>query len=314
MARYSVIDLGSNTIRLVVYDVRDHMHSIRKYKSTDKSKLFKDAINEKKTAGLSTYVIDGIFTEAGIDKAVDVLSTLLDIAKNVKSDKTRIFATAVLRNCENSKEAVSAIESRIGKKIDLLSAVEEAHLGYIGATCTTPANTGTLIDIGGGSTELTTMTKNGDKHNVSLGMGSVSSYAKYVEMVLPKKSEMKRIEEAFQSKLEGLDDLKSYKSDIAYGIGGSIRAVAKIGALIFGDGVKPKEFTIEQLDSVLNLLEDDPETFAHLAVRAVPDRLHSLVPGATILRTCMKAFDAKSIQVRKYGVREGYLLERMLKV
>lgn len=314
MTRYSVIDLGSNTIRLVVYDVRDRLYSIRKYKHSDKSKLFKDSINEKKTAGLSTYVVDGIFTEAGIDKAVDVLSTLLGIAKSVKSEKTKIFATAVLRNCKNSAEAISTIEEKIGKRIDLLSEVEESHLGYIGATCTMPASTGTLIDIGGGSTELTSMTKNGDRSNISIGMGSVSSYAKYVDLILPKKDEIRRIEEAFKEKLDKLDDLKPYKSNTAYGIGGSIRAVAKIGAFIFGDGVKPKEFTIRQLESMFALLEDDPETFAHLAVRAVPDRLHSLVPGATILRTCMREFGAESIQVCKYGVREGYLLERMLKV
>lgn len=314
MARYSVIDLGSNTIRLVVYDVRADRRSIHKYRNSDRSKLFKDAINEKKTAGLSIYVEDGRFTQAGIDKAVDVLSTLLDIARNIESDKTKIFATAVLRNCTNSKEVVREIGRRIGASIDLLTEVEESHLGYIGATCTAPTTSGTLIDIGGGSTELTSLTKSGDRLNVSLGMGSVSSYARHVKMILPTQDEIDAIASSFRKKLEALDDLDTYETDIAYGIGGSIRAVAKLGAFIFGDGTKPKEFSSGQLDEVFALLKEDPEKFAHLAVRAVPDRLHSLVPGATILRECMRAFGARSMQVRKYGVREGYLLERMLKV
>lgn len=314
MQRYSVIDLGSNTIRLVAYDVLTDKKSIDKYRDSNKSKLFDDAVNEKKTAGLATYVDNGVFSDAGIDKAHDVLSELLAIAKHVDSDKTRIFATAVLRNCSNSEQAVKELEDRLGKKIDLLSAEEEAHLGYIGATCTEPAYAGTLIDIGGGSTELTVLTKDGDKCNLSLGMGSVSSYSKHVRMVFPDKGEIESIASDFEHLLETHVNIEPYESDVIYGIGGSVRAVAKLAAVAFYEGERPKEITRDLLKATFDLLEDDPSLFAHLAVRAVPDRLHSLVPGATIMRECMRAFHAQKVRVRKYGVREGYLLDRMLEV
>ncbi len=314
MARYSVIDLGSNTIRLVAYDVSDDKRLIEKFHDTDRSKLFKDVVNEKKTAGLATYVVDGVFTEAGITTAVSILSNFLDIARNIDSDKTKIFATAVLRNCANSKEAVKEIERKIGADIDVLSAKEEAHLGYVGANCTNPTTSGTLIDIGGGSTEITALTKKGDEYNVSLGVGSVSSYAKRVKLIFPTRDEIESIASDFKAQLETLGKTKPYQSDVIYGIGGSIRAVMKLGAFVFGNGTKIQKATREQLDQIFILLEKDPSAFAHLAVRAVPDRLHSLIPGATILRTCMKAFGSQTFKQCKYGVREGYLLENMLKV
>ncbi|MCI9129991.1 MAG: exopolyphosphatase [Eggerthellaceae bacterium] len=306
MDRYSVIDTGSNTVRLVAYDVRAGKGA------KGRDKLFTDAVNEKKTPGLATYVEDGVFSEAGIAKTSDVLQRLLEIAENVDSKKTRIFATAVLRNCTNSAEAVAEIEERIGKKIDVLSAEEEAHLGYVGATCTGDVGDGTLIDIGGGSTELTRMTPDGDRLNVSLGQGSVSSYSDFVSLVLPTAAEIKAIAKAFGKKLKTLEDADAYSGRVMYGIGGSARAVSKMGALMFGGGVKPKVVTADQLESVFRLLGDDPGAFAHMAVRAVPDRLHSLIPGCTILRACMQAFGAEELRICKYGVREGYLLDRML--
>lgn len=314
MHRYTVIDLGSNTIRLVAYDVRTDRRSFRKYGKTDRSKLFNSAVNEKKTVGLSTYVSDGVLSQEGIDKAVDVLSDLLEIAKNIDSDKTNIFATAVLRNCSNSKEAIHEIEDRIDSKIHLLSETDEAHLGYIGATCTDPGAIGTLIDIGGGSTELTSLTEDGDKNSVSIGMGSVSSYAKHVKLILPTIEEIESIAGDFVERLNSLENLKPYKCDVLYGIGGSVRAIVKLDALIFDRGKKLKDISLQHINDVIAFLHEDPSKFAHLAVRAVPDRLHSLVPGAVILRTCMEAFGAQNASIRKYGVREGYLLERMLRV
>ena len=70
-------------------------------------------------------------------------------------EKMEVFATAVIRNALNCEEAVAAIEEAAELPISLLSATDEAHLGFVGATCDRAIERGTLIDIGGGSTELT---------------------------------------------------------------------------------------------------------------------------------------------------------------
>ena len=202
MPKYGVIDLGSNSIRLVIYSVKDN--ASKPFSKKD----FRSIINEKKIAGLSAYVVDGVFTEDGVRKAVDILGEHLRRARNFDCADIRIFATAVLRNCANSKEATAAISEGIDFPIEMISARDEAHLGFIGATCDRRIESGTLIDIGGGSTELTVIEDGADTLNISLDQGSVSSYAEFVEMILPTVDEMRAIEAAFKTRLATVEDTR----------------------------------------------------------------------------------------------------------
>ena len=111
MPNYAVIDLGSNSIRLVVYDVKDA------HKRTCTNKDFKSLINDKVMAGLSAYVVDGVFTQDGIDRAVSVLRGHAKRARYFDCEKMEVFATAVIRNALNCEEAVAAIEEVGGRAV-----------------------------------------------------------------------------------------------------------------------------------------------------------------------------------------------------
>ncbi len=163
MARLGVIDLGSNSVRLVVYET----------KREDAAKPFRTLVDEKKMAGLAAYVTDGALSNAGIARAVAVLGDLLKLADNLNCARVDIFATAVLRNCANSEAATAAIEAAIDHKVRVLSAREEAHLGFVGASIGAPLAAGTLIDVGGGSTELTALAADGDHAGISIPFGCV---------------------------------------------------------------------------------------------------------------------------------------------
>ena len=191
MPNYAVVDLGSNSIRLVVYDVKDA------HKRTCTNKDFKSLINDKVMAGLSAYVVDGVFTQDGIDRAVSVLRGHAKRARYFDCEKMEVFATAVIRNALNCEEAVAAIEEAAELPISLLSATDEAHLGFVGATCDRTVVQGTLVDIGGGSTELTRIEHDRDFDNASIGQGSLSSFAQHVRGILPTGAEMDAIAACF---------------------------------------------------------------------------------------------------------------------
>ena len=279
MANYGVIDLGSNSVRLVIFDVKD---SISKKKPIT-CKDFRSIINDKVMAGLSAYVDAGEFTPEGIARAVDVLSGHLKRARYFNCVRTDIFATAVLRNCTNSRKAIRAIEEAIGAPVNLLSARDEAHLSFAGASCDRTIDKGTVVDLGGGSTELIRVEEGRDFDDVSIGQGSLSSYAGYVEFVMPQADEVEAIERAFLERVaETPVDLRKYRAETLYGVGGSA------------------------------LLESNSSKFAHLAARAVPERIHTVGPGCVILSTLMQKLDARKLEICKRGVREGYLIERML--
>ncbi len=306
MARYGVIDLGSNTIRLVIYDVKENAKRV--YCCKD----FKRTVNAKEMAGLAAFVQDGVFTPAGVDRAVSVLKDHAKHAAYFDCKKVEVFATAVLRNARNCAEAVAAIEARTGLAITLLSERDEAHLGFVGATCATRIDRGTLIDIGGGSTELTRVEGGADHDDVSIGQGSLSSFARYVRGILPAPFEMNAIASSFRSHLKALEHPERYRTDVLYGVGGSARAAAKIVAQIKGLESRPRSVAAEDIAGVLAACKDDPNAFGHAALKASAERVHTIIPGCVILDTLCKQLGASRLEICKYGVREGYLIERML--
>lgn len=307
MPNYAVVDLGSNTIRLVVYEVK-HAHE-----RTFTNKDFKSLINDKVMAGLSAYVVDGVFTQDGIDRAISVLRGHAKHARYFNCEKMEVFATAVIRNAKNCDEAVIAIEEGAGLPISLLSAQDEAHLGFVGATCDRTVVRGTLVDIGGGSTELTRVEHDRDFDNASLGQGSLSSFAQHVRGILPTGDEMDAIAAALRTRLAALPRPDAYRTDTLFGIGGSVRAAAKMHAQATGATSRPKTMTKKEIHAILTWCRTDPDAFAHTALKASAERIHTLVPGCVILLELFDAFGAERLDVCKYGVREGYLIERMLR-
>ncbi len=306
MPNYGVIDLGSNTIRLVIYEVKNN--HLASYTSND----FRSLINDKVMAGLAAFVSDGVFTQEGIERAILVLEGHMQHAYYFQCEKLEVFATAVLRNVANREQAVAVIEERTGLPITVLSERDEAHLGYVGIICGEDVDRGTLVDVGGGSTELTRIKDGNDSDNVSVGQGSLSSFTRYVRGILPTPDESERIAKSFRKRLAKLPDLQRYRNDTMYAIGGSARAAAKMHAQALGRTKGPKTMTAKDIRAILKWSYRDPDTFAHTALKASAERIHTLVPGCVILLTLLEELGASQLSICKYGIREGYLIERML--
>ena len=301
MARIAVIDMGSNTIRLALYDIKDA-----------KTQKYKKLIDIKSTAGLSNYIEDDCLTNDGINKASAVLKDHIERSFNLGCDKILIFATAVIRNCRNSEIAKRAIENKINHKITILSGIEEARLGLKGVLSATDIENGILVDLGGGSCEITVFeNRNTILNTTSIPIGCISSYKNHVEKLFPSLSETKEIETNFKEALNTHIKLNEFKSLDLYAIGGSIRAIAKLHAIITESG-KPKRFVeIKQLDEILDLYIEYESVFSHMAVKAAPERLHSIIPGIIMFKEIMNATNKDRIDILKRGVREGYLLENL---
>jgi len=162
--KYAVIDVGSNTVRLCVYDVL-----------YPEKRKFKTIMNRKIMAGLAAYIVDGAFSDEGIAEAILAVKKCIKRASYLSPDRIDVFATAVLRNISNSAQAIAAIEQGAGCSISLLSNADEAHLGFVGASSRGTLDDGALIDIGGGSTEITVIENGIDVARTSLPQGSLSS-------------------------------------------------------------------------------------------------------------------------------------------
>ncbi|MFQ8846422.1 MAG: hypothetical protein ACLR84_03135 [Clostridia bacterium] len=183
---YGVIDVGSNTIRLVIYEVKENR--------------IESLFSNKNTAGLIGYVNDGELSRKGIRKACDVLNSLQKVAAHAQVEKLYVFATASLRNIANTKEAVEEIEKETGLDIDVISGHDEAELDFEGAAHAQKLKDGIMVDIGGGSTEVVAFADGKITDAVSLEFGSLSSIKPMYPVCFLKTAKRERFEKRSKMK------------------------------------------------------------------------------------------------------------------
>ena len=180
-----------------------------------------------------------------------------------------------------------------------------------GASFGDPLNEGLLVDIGGGSTELTRVEHARDQWNVSVREGCLSMYERYVDDVLPTPDEQRNVHVSFAQSLADCVRDTSIKTDVLYGVGGSIRALGKVNAALQPDRTE-KVIYAQDLAFLFDCLHNDRKRFINAVVRAAPERLHTISCGLCIIDEIFKESGAGTLSICKYGVREGYVLERML--
>lgn len=103
----AIIDVGSNTMRLTLYY----------YEQT----RFQPLLHKKAMAGLMGYVENGRLSDEGLRKAAEVLAEYRRILENFSIEEVHVFATAILRNIDNSDEALAYLQYQSGFDIELIS-------------------------------------------------------------------------------------------------------------------------------------------------------------------------------------------------
>ncbi len=293
---YAVIDIGSNTIRLSIYQ-----------KTQNSIKLL---LNQKNMAGLAGEVNKhGALNQSGIDKAVDALRDFKIILNNMQVKDVFVFATASLRNITNTDEAVSRIETVTGFNIDVITGKEEAEYAFLGVTHFISIPTGIVIDIGGGSTELV-FYKNGNiEKSLSLPIGSLNMYSRFVKGIFPKEKEILEIEKHVKNYIQDVKVKNKYK--VICGVGGSIRGARKLNNEIRKLNHFNREIEISDLRLMTKDFIQNKKESTRNILKVSPDRIHTLVPGITILDTIAKRYNCEKIITSDYGVREGYLYSKL---
>lgn len=298
--KYAIIDVGSNTIRLTVNLVDDAS--------------IKNLFNKKIVAGLASYVERGRLNPEGIARVCDALEELKNLLSHFDIDQTAVFATASLRNISNTDEALDAIAERTGFHVNLLSGEQEAILGYYGICQEIPVQQGILLDIGGGSTEITMFHKDGPEKARSFPIGSLNLYSCHVKKnILPSKKERDDMKQSL-SEIFSDDALGVFRqSKQLYAVGGSARAILKLTNHVLNLPPDNRTLTAEQLKEVKKYLLQEDRNVAHLILKDCPDRIHTLIPGFLIFYTLFKRLGGEAVTVCRSGVREGYLWDRYLR-
>lgn len=293
---YGVIDIGSNTIRLAVYDIRQGRPV--------------QMFNKKIVAGLSGYVTAGRMTEEGVRRAVDAIGELLSLAKTVGLARVDLFATAALRNVHNSREAVAEIERAVGAEIRVLSGEEEARLDYAGAILEYPLDSGTIIDVGGGSTELVFFCGGKILQAGSFPVGCLTLHRDFVDKIVPSGKEMAAMRRYIADVFREISVPAGIPSSVVIGVGGSARASEKLMREEFGQRVVVERcFHTEDLREYLERYRCRRHAHIDQILKVVPERIHTVIPGMLILEALAEFLAIRHIETSDCGVREGFLLD-----
>ena len=289
---YGIIDIGSNTIRLMLYNITGG--------------TIQPMLNKKFTAGLAGYVKKGRMTDKGIGKTVEILDEFRRILEYVQVKELFCIATASLRNIDNAEEVCAAVKDRCGFDIHILSGEEEAVYDYYGAMQSVDEPGGLVIDIGGGSTEFVFYEEMRITASSSIPLGSLTAYSSFVKNILPTEKEEKAITAAVLSALEAVPGVGT--PAVICGVGGSIRAAVKVYQELFGETLPKKRIPIDKLLLIRTVKQ---ELLAKAVLKAAPERIHTFIPGLLILSTIAEKWNIAEITVSTSGVKEGYLQARL---
>ncbi len=327
--QHAIIDLGSNTIRLCIYDIISH-DPVR----------FRLIHNKKTMASLASYLDDqGNLVSEGIARAISTIQSYQrKIARAPHACTTHLFATAVLRNARNRDVVIEKIEAQTGLHVDLITGTEEATLGFIGSMHCLHLDEALQIDMGGASTELVQFKNRSITHVHSLGIGSLALYLQYVTDIMPTPREIDEIQRRMRDELAAVNFLDGYQTLHLTGVGGSVRAAHKLKRpfIALGDELgilaeKPEGISVEELfddeldnapntesvtrheiELILKAVRYDHRSAMKQILRVIPERIHTAAPGIAAVAALMDTVGAKELTISKYGVREGYLINRVL--
>lgn len=293
-----IVDVGSNTIRLSIY----HWEGQK----------FKLLMNKKEMAGLAGYIKNGLLSDSGILVACRVLAGFKALLRNFDIADLYVFGTASLRNIVNTEEALETIEAVTGIKVEVLSGADEAAFSFLGATVGGGApGSGMLADVGGGSTELVAYRDGAITSGCSLPMGSLSLFTKHVSGLFPTKEERKAIRSDVREELEKAKTAGLRCSHLT-GVGGTFRAAAKLCNDLSGADPDNRIIPAGEIHALYKGLKKGDQDTLRQILRSVPDRVHTILPGLAILTAILDAYEVSTVSVSACGVREGYLLSRVM--
>ena len=287
--RIAVIDIGSNSIRLVVYD------------GLKRAPL--PVFNEKVLCGLGRGVEKtGRLNPDGKVQALDALERFARLAGAMRVARLDVIATAALRDAEDGAAFVDAIESRTGLTVRVISGEEEARLSAMGVLSGTPAADGLVGDLGGGSLELVRLDRGVIGEHVTTPLGPL----RLMESGAGKQTGLNR---AIDQHFEKLDWLPQVKGRPFHPVGGGWRALAKLH--------------MEQTKHPLHIIHHytvpagEARDFAALIAKQSKSslekmsgsrrRIDTLPYAALVFERLLRVAQPSQVVFSAFGLREGHL-------
>jgi exopolyphosphatase / guanosine-5'-triphosphate,3'-diphosphate pyrophosphatase len=300
--RLAVIDMGSNTFRLVVF----------RYVPGGAFQLTEEV---RESVRLSAGQVDGVLAADALDRAGIAAGLYASFCAASNVDVVDPVATSAVRDATNQGAVIKRLSADGKLPVRVLSAYDEARYGYLGAINSTTLRNGTVLDIGGGSLQLGRVEKRQLTAAGSWPLGAVRMTEQVLGDGVPAAARVAQLRKHVLAQIGSFEGLAAGEPNVA--MGGSIRTLAAMAQR--ATGYPLGEVHGYRLDrEVLQGLIDQMASLAGRQRARIPglkaDRADITLAGAIVLDTIMERLELRSVEVCAQGLRWGVFYEHYLGV
>lgn len=293
--KMAIIDIGSNTVRLVIY----HKTEIGKFEEKE---------NFKSAARLRHYLNkNGILETDGVNLLVKILKGFKEILDFHGIESVRCVATATIRQAQNKMEVLARVKEQTGLEIKILSEKEEAFYGFFAVIHTTPLTDGVAIDLGGGSTEITYFRNRQLIHTHSFPFGVVSLKEQFIKGDKITIEEKVKLVQFIENSFQSLPWLENLKVPII-AIGGSARNIAEIDQNLKKyplSGIHQYTMLPEDLKHLLHIIEMLNTSQLEKLEGLSKERTDIILPALETFVTLCDCVQSAKFMFSRKGLRDG---------
>src|SRR5579859_5854934 len=300
MPTFAAVDIGSNSVRLKIARLSRHK--------------FTEIHEDREVTRLGESVFRNSFLSPdAIANTVKVLRRFHRAVQNAGADSVRVVATSALRDARNARAFLELVRSTTGWDVGVISGLEEARLIHLGLVSTLRVNSSSvlMVDLGGGSCELTISTKGHIRNTVSLPLGAVRLTNEFLPHDPPRKSEMRQMRGFILREIERTADrIKRARPKVVMATSGTAESLAAVcHGLYKTKGSRAAAVSRAQMKRIAKLLTRLPLAARRELSGVGPRRAEIVVAGAIVYSELLDRCHLSGFRASPLGLRDGLLAQ-----
>lgn len=300
MPTFAAVDIGSNSVRLKISRLVAH-RLVEIHEDREVTRLGESVFRS------------GFLSPEAIALTVKVLRRFHRAAQRAGADSVRVVATSALRDARNSRAFLEWVRSATGWSVEIISGVEEARLIHLGLTSTLRVQSSPvlMIDLGGGSCELTISKKGHIQETVSLPLGAVRLTNDFLHHDPPRKSELRQLRSLIDREIRRIAERISHaKPNIIIATSGTAEALAAVAhAMYRTKSQRAMTVTHAQMRRIAKMLSrlglEDRKKITGIG----PRRAEIVIAGAAVFAGLLDRCKLGGFRYSALGLRDGLLAQ-----
>ena len=300
--RLGVIDIGSNTIHLLVVDAHPGASPVPEHSQRSLVRLMRHLTPE------------GAISAEGEELIRAALVESVAAARELRVDDLLVTATSAMREATNGTEVLRRLERASGERIAVLSGEDEARITMLAVRRWLGWSAGEILlfDIGGGSFEIAQGSDEYPDAQVSLPLGAGRTTVQFLPDDPPGHPAVSALRAHAREELTRVRDELFGHRPTPNRVVGTSKTIRSLGRLVGGTPDpttgQPAPLHYQALKEWEPFLREMPSSVREYLPGVTPERGYQLMAGAVVLRTAMKVFGVKKLEVSPWALREGIVL------